>query len=88
MFYLMAEINCIFYILLSANPLSAARQAAVFNKLLFCRQFQRIREQRGYQTNHKNSDGENIIINNIRMALHSELVSPHPIKSPVLCAFF
>lgn len=46
------------------------------------------REQRGYQTNHKNSDGENIIMNNIGMALHSELVSPHLIKSPLLCAFF
>lgn len=37
-------------------------------------------EQRGYQTNNKNSDGENIIMDNIRLALNTELVSPHPIK--------
>lgn len=66
--------------LLSANSLTAARHAAVFNKLLFYRQLQRIREQKGYQSNNKNSDGENIIMNNIRFALNSELVSPHPIK--------
>lgn len=31
--------------LLSANSLTAAKHAAVFNKLLFCRQFQRIRSR-------------------------------------------
>lgn len=45
------------------------------------------KEQRGYQINHKNSDGENIIMNNIRVVLNSELVSPHPIKSPLPRAF-
>lgn len=46
------------------------------------------REQRGYRTNNKNADGENIIMNNIRLALNSELVSPQPIKSPLPCAAF
>lgn len=42
------------------------------------------REQRGYQSNNKNADGENIIMNNIRLALNSELVSPLPIKNPLM----
>lgn len=46
------------------------------------------REQRGHQANNKNADGENILTNNIRLALNSELVSPRPIKSPLPCAPF
>ena len=46
------------------------------------------REQRGYQTNNKNADGENIVMNNIRLAVNSELVSPQPIKTPLPCASF
>lgn len=46
------------------------------------------REQRGHQANNKNADGENVIMNNIRLALNSELVSPQPIKSPLLCTPF
>lgn len=74
---------------LSPNSSTAARLAAlVFNKLLFYRQLQKIAEQKGYQANNKNADGENILINNIRLALNSVLVSPQPIKSPLPCAPF
>lgn len=76
-FYLMAEIN--FCLPDMQQSLTNYYSAGNFRES--------DREQRGYQTNHKNSDGENIIMNNSRMVLNSELVSPHPIKSPLPCAF-
>lgn len=84
MFYLMAQIN----FCLQTPWMLPDTQQSLTNYYSAGNFRESDREQRGYQTNHKNSDGENIIMNNIRMALNSELVSPHPIKSPLLCTFF
>lgn len=76
MFYLMAEINFCLQTpwLLPDTQQSLTNCYSTGN----CRESDR--EQKGYQSNNKNSDGENIIMNNIRFALNSELVSPCPIK--------
>lgn len=83
MFYLMTEIN----FCLQIHWLLPDMQQSLTNYYSAGNFRESDREQRGYQTNHKHSNGENITMNNIRMALNSELVSPHPIKSPLLCFF-
>lgn len=76
LFYLMAEIN----FCLQTPWLLPDTQQSLTNYYSAGNFRESDREQRGYQTNNKNSEGENIIMDNIRLALNTELVSPHPIK--------
>lgn len=73
MFYLIAEIN----FCLQTHRLLPDMQQSLTNYYSAGNFRESDREQIGHQTNHKHSKGENITMNNIRMSLNSELVSPH-----------
>lgn len=85
MFYLMAEVS---FSLQTPPPLPESQLWSLINHYSAGNLRESDGEQSGYRINDKNADGENIIMNNIRLALNPEVVSPQPIKSPLSCASF